>query len=179
MAITVTWRAPVGERMLERVEASLGVSIPEDYRKFLEATDGGRPVEDTFSPMVGVNRFLGASEMIESRERLHGRLPATLLPIADAEGGNRICISVAEHELGAIYFWDHELEHLGADKAADRIAASFDDFISQLRVMSRDELPPHRVISVEIDPEFLKLAREQEERERQRPTLRWPPERNE
>jgi hypothetical protein len=86
---------------------------------------------------------------------------------------NRVCISVARGDEGAIYYWNHELEHLGAEKATERIAASFDDFVSQLRVMSREERAPARVISVEIDPEFLKLAREQEARDEKRPTIQW------
>lgn len=174
MAMTVRITRPLNESELSRAEASLGVSIPEGYRSFLEATDGGRPVEYMVTPKLGVTKFLGAREIVEHRARLRGRFPETLLPIADAAGGNRICISVAKGDVGAIYFWDHELDHLGAEKAAERIAASFDDFVSQLRVLSPEDLPQRRVISVDIDPEFLKLVREQEERDKKRPTLRWP-----
>jgi hypothetical protein len=149
----------------------LGVSIPDGYRTFLQATDGGRPVEDTFSPKVGVTNFLGARGIVKQRARLPGRIAETLLPIGDAEGGNLICISVAAGDLGAIYFWDHELE---GEKVAERLAASFNDFVSQLRVLSQENLPPARVISVHIDPDFLKMVREQEEGERKQPTLHWP-----
>ena len=171
MPITVKSTRPVSESELARVETSLGVSIPDGYRTFLQATDGGRPVEDTFSPKIGVTNFLGARGIVKQRDRLRGRIPGTLLPIADAEGGNLICISIDEGDLGAIYFWDHELD---GEKAAERLAASFDDFVSKLRVLSREDLPPARVISVQIDPEFLKMVREQDEQEKKRPTLRWP-----
>jgi hypothetical protein len=173
LTVTITVRStrPVSESELARVEASLGVSIPDGYRTFLQATDGGRPVEDTFSPKVGVTNFLGARGILKQRARLRGRIPENLLPIADAEGGNLICISVAEGDVGAIYFWDHELE---GEKAAERLEASFDDFVSKLRVLSREDLPSARVISVQIDPDFLKMVREQEEKENKRPSLRWP-----
>jgi hypothetical protein len=175
MAMTVRTAQALSESELSGVEASLRVSIPEGYRRFLRATDGGKPVEYmVIKPKLGVTKFLGAREMADDRARLRGRLPETLLPIADAAGGNRICISVAQGEVGAIYYWDHELEHLGAEKASERIAASFDDFVSQLRALSSEELAPARVISVQIDPEFLKLVREQEARDEKRPTLRWP-----
>ena len=171
MAITVKATKPVGEAELLRAEASLAVSIPEGYRAFLEATDGGRPNEGTFSPNIGVTEFLGAWEIVSVRSRLRGRLAETLLPIAGAEGGNYICISVAEGQEGAIYFWDHQLEE---DGATERLAASFDDFVSQLRKLAPQDLPPHRVLSVEIDPEFLKMVREQEQLDEKPATVRWP-----
>ena len=73
-------------------------------------------------------------------------------------------------------FPSEQLEPSGAEKAPERIAASFDDFVAQLRVLSREDLGPSRVISVEIDPEFLKMVREQEAQEDSLPTLRWPKE---
>lgn len=176
MAMTVRRINPLGESELSRVEASLGVSIPEGYRNFLLATDGGKPVDYMVTPKLGVTKFLGARQIAEHRKRLRGRIPETVLPIADAAGGNRVCISIAPDEVGAIYLWDHELEPSGAEKAPERIAASFDDFVAQLRVLSREDLGPSRVISVEIDPEFLKMVREQEAQEDSLPTLRWPKE---
>ena len=163
MAMTVRRINPLGESELSRVEASLGVSIPEGYRNFLLATDGGKPVDYMVTPKLGVTKFLGARQIAEHRKRLRGRIPETVLPIADAAGGNRVCISVAPDEVGA-------------EKAPERIAASFDDFVAQLRVLSREDLGPSRVISVEIDPEFLKMVREQEAQEDSLPTLRWPKE---
>jgi hypothetical protein len=109
---------------------------------------------------------------VEHCSRLRGRLPDALLPIAAAAGGNLICISVAEGRAGEIYFWNHELGHLG--RTIERLAASFDDFVSQLHALPPPVLQPDRVISVEVDPEFQKWVREQEELEDLRPTLRWP-----
>ena len=106
--MTVRSMRPVSESELTRVEHSLGVSIPNGYRTFLQATDGGRPVEDTFSPKIGVTNFLGAREIVKERARLRGR------------------ISVP----GSSAF--------------------------------------------KIDPDFLKMVREQEEQENKRPTLQWP-----
>jgi hypothetical protein len=173
VAITLKATPPVPESELLSIEASLSLSIPDGYRAFLQVTDGGRPVEDWFSPMVGVTDFLGTRDIVETRSRLRGRLPETLLPIAAAAGGNLVCISVAEGEAGTIYFWNHELEHLG-DRAVARLASSFDDFVAHLRVAPPVELPPNRMISVHVDPQFLKEVREQEERDKERPTVRWP-----
>lgn len=173
MPLIVRFKKPLSKPELTRVEATLGVSIPEGYRNFLLATDGGKPVDYMVTRELGLTRFLGAREIAKARTRLRERLPETLLPIADAAGGNYVCISTAAADLGAIYYWDHELEPLG--KAAQRIASSFDEFVSELRVWSRTELGPARVISVEIDPEFLRTVKEQEALEDQQPTLQWPP----
>jgi len=173
MSITIKAKRPLSEAELLSVEAAMRVSIPEGYRAFLLATDGGRPVEDMFLDRVGVRDFLGASDMAETRSRLRGRLPETLLPIAIDSFGNYICISTAASDSGAIHFWDHELEHLG-ERAIARLASSFDEFASQLRVPPPVVLAPASVISVEVDPEFLKWAREQERLLDERPTLRWP-----
>jgi len=86
--MTVRSMRPVSESELTRVEHSLGVSIPNGYRAFLQATDGGRPVEDTFSPKIGVTNFLGAREIVKERARLRGRIPcpghqrSKLIPIS-------------------------------------------------------------------------------------------------
>lgn len=39
-----------------------------------------------------------------------GRLPEDLLPIANDEGGNLICIGLEGERLDQIFFWDHEEE---------------------------------------------------------------------
>ncbi len=33
-----------------------------------------------------------------------------MLPIALAEGGNLVCLSVANDDFGSVHFWDHEAE---------------------------------------------------------------------
>ena len=67
MSITVKAISPLSESELLRVEADMQLSIPEGYRAFLLATDGGRPVERMFSDRVGVNDFLGARDIADTR----------------------------------------------------------------------------------------------------------------
>ena len=38
------------------------------------------------------------------------RLPANLLPIATELSVDLICISIAGHDFGTVYFWDHNWE---------------------------------------------------------------------
>ena len=97
---------PVTERDIVAAESQLGVGIPETYRTFLAATNGGQAVDGYFSNMVGVQAFLGLGDMVNNHKALHGRIPADMVPIATAEGGNSVLIDGG----GAVYFWDHELE---------------------------------------------------------------------
>lgn len=86
-----------------------------------------------------------------------GELPYGLIPIADTEGGNLICIKVSGVGLGSIWFWDHEFE---GDAAARKVADSLDEFIAGLREYEDDD-PEPQVISSWVNPEFLeKLKRD-------------------
>ncbi len=176
MAVTVKAKPPARESTLVAAEKRIGSPIPDGYRNFLRAMYGGRPVEDSF-PVdrdAGVDWFMGADEIVEAVGILRDRLRPDLIPIAAAPGGNKICISVHPDRRGAIYFWDHERDDLD-DSAVRWLAASFGDFVSQLEVSPPVQLSPERVISVSIDPEFHRWAKEQEALEDARPQLVWPP----
>lgn len=175
MSITVKSNPPASESRLLATEDRIGARIPDGYRNFLMATDGGKPVENAFpaDPDVGVDWFMGAVEIVETSRRLRGRLPSDLIPIAAAAGGNQICISVKSGRYGAILLWDHEREQL-EDAATRWLAPSFDEFVAQLTLSPPVHQSKARAISVSIDPEFLQWAKEQEALEDARPRLRWP-----
>jgi hypothetical protein len=167
-------RTPAGDARLAEAERQLGFAIPAAYRAFLQASDGGRPRQGWFSSRVGVTDFLGVDAVIAEQRARRGRVPADLLPIAHAEGGNLVCIALEAKEPGAIYFWDHQREHLGPEQAVERIAGSFDEFASQLREPPRPREPAQGV-HVHSNPKFRQWVMEQEALEAQRPTLSWPP----
>ena len=54
------------------------------------------------------------------------------LPVADAEGGNPICISTRTDDFGTVWFHDHELD-FDEDGAFTQIAPSWDAFIDATR----------------------------------------------
>lgn len=60
-------------------------------------------------------------------EDYQGRMPAGLVPIADPDFGNQICISLARATYGKIYFWDHEIADL------KEIAPSFDALLARIK----------------------------------------------
>ena len=60
-------------------------------------------------------------------EDYQGRIPAGLIPIADPDFGNQICMSLAKATYGKIYFWDHEIADL------KEIAPSFDALLARVK----------------------------------------------
>ena len=60
-------------------------------------------------------------------EDYQGRMPAGLVPIADPDFGNQICMSLAKATYGKIYFWDHEIADL------KEIAPSFDALLARIK----------------------------------------------
>ena len=111
------------EEDIRTFELQLGISLPDDYRRFLLAHNGGQPEPGAFpvfSFAVGdyavLNRFLGIRQgEYEDLANYYvnvfrGRIPGDLLPIASDPGGNLICLSVAGPDRGRVYFWFHEEE---------------------------------------------------------------------
>ena len=102
--------------------------------------------------------------LLRAQETYRNRVPAWLLPVAKAEGGNLILIALSGDDAGAVYFWDHEQE---ADEGEPpttenlyRLADSFEDYVHQLShdLPEEDFAPPVRMW---VDPEFLKELRGQ------------------
>ncbi len=68
MAMTVKARPPALESALAAAEKRIGARIPDGYRNFLLAADGGRPVEDVFpgDRDAGIDWFMGVDEIVET-----------------------------------------------------------------------------------------------------------------
>lgn len=110
------------EASIARLEFALGHRFPEEYRAFLLAHNGGRPVpagfqvgpaEESYSD-AKVHDFYGVgnklSNLVETIEIYEGRIPEPLIPIASDTCGNQIAIALTGERRGAIFFWDHEEE---------------------------------------------------------------------
>jgi SMI1 / KNR4 family (SUKH-1) len=124
-------RAPVTDDQIDHVEALLGVTLPIAYRKFLLATNGGRPDPDGIDISWSadqtrcdhwrtslVSRFLAihdgekANFVEYNLETFKGRIPPDTIAIAYDAGGNLILLGVGEENNGKVFFWvkDHEVE---------------------------------------------------------------------
>ena len=60
-------------------------------------------------------------------EAYQRRMPNELVPIADPDFGNQICMSLDKAAYGKIYFWDHEIAYL------KEIAPSFDALLARIK----------------------------------------------
>ena len=60
-------------------------------------------------------------------EDYQGRIPTGLIPIADPDFGNLICMSLDRASYGKIYFWDHEIADL------KEIAPSFGELLDKIK----------------------------------------------
>jgi cell wall assembly regulator SMI1 len=134
------------EGRLAEVEGRLGVRLPDSYREFLLAYNGGRPAPSHFLAYennkpgwMRVHFFFGIDDPVRSCDILWnsamfaGRIPDRVIPIACDEGGNRFCLDLRQAVDGPILFWDHVLEGRGPDIALYlRIAGTFSEWIASL-----------------------------------------------
>jgi hypothetical protein len=151
---------PGAKEAVDRLELRLGFQLPASFHTLLTAVSNGGAVEPLAmgsDPRVGIVAVLGAERSdgldIEARIAQFGddRLPAGLMPIIDAEGGNLVCLSTRGSDFGTVWFWDHERESDGA--ALSLLAASFDEFVDELSPLD-DDLPAP-VEEAWIDSSFL------------------------
>ena len=153
---------------VEQAEAMLGFSIPGQYRDYLLSVANGGGIENAAIrgfPQISVNHILGVGrddtdDLVKSSQMQGPLLNVGLLPIADAEGGNPICVSLRSTDEGSIWFVDHE-RHFDEPTALTRIADSWDEFLA---VTEPDMAPTPadvKVQSVWISPELERMLREQ------------------
>jgi hypothetical protein len=127
---------------IARLEDELRATLPRDYVSFLRTVGGGRPapnqsVDDQAVELgVAVTDFFDADQLAKEWSKWRARVPARLVPIADAEGRNLVCLSLHGEDRGSVYFWDHETEvEDGVEpdgRNITRIAASFEEFLDGL-----------------------------------------------
>jgi hypothetical protein len=115
---------PTKMQDVESFERVLGSRLPDEYRNFLLAKNGGWPDSDLMFPISDapfdehgiLNCLFGLfdeNEMYDLREEFEtylGRIPANLVPIGEDPGGNLICLATSGVDRGMIYYWDHEQE---------------------------------------------------------------------
>jgi cell wall assembly regulator SMI1 len=153
---------PADDRALRNLEERLATPIPKSVVESLRRHDGGRlepnEVDSTRAGAeagIGVDAFLSVKDIIATVSQLGPRLASGMIPIADAAGGNLICVDQAD---GSIWFWDHELEDGGP---LSRVAESLTEFVSFLQPFDPSEidLTEEEKASAWVDPEFLEQYR--------------------
>ncbi len=137
------------EKQVERVERELDVKLPEDYRNFLLRHNGGRPRPDFFAIMghktllsgrveqlFGVGRPAKESNVDWHYKNLIGQLPNYHFPIAAANDGDMVTLSLGKLDAGRIYYWIRAEYNVAGDNEAYFVAGSFDKFLASLYAVS-------------------------------------------
>lgn len=161
-------------KSIGKIEQIYETELPSDYSEFLEEYGGCfikdnrmyQPIEETpLTPKDGfesIGFFYGITNdtyNIESIiESYKGLLGNTIMPIADADGGDLVCIGLKGKCRGKIYYWYHEGEKLNknGEEYYYLIANSFDEFILKFSFHERENDVNLDEIELFLDEDLLK-----------------------
>jgi hypothetical protein len=134
------------------LEKKLGVTLPEDYKRFLRATNGGIPEPNVFTVpgrgdamadcLYGIRDERAHADLEWEQERASELepLPAGFLVIGHDPGGNRLMMATNGRQTGRVYFWDRiGLWVRAGGKNTFPVARSFAEFIESLHELAADE----------------------------------------
>jgi hypothetical protein len=146
---------PASPEEIERVEAELGIELPDDYRRFLQERHNGGDLEENFLPpeadasvrylySAGPNDDDDIFDLVSAASFYSPDSPADpeidpdYLPTGEDDGGNVVCLKVRGDDRGAVYFWAHDAFE-GTDPFK-RLADGFDEFFEALRPIEQLDL---------------------------------------
>lgn len=162
----------LSENDIIRLEQTYEIRIPFEYKEFLKEY-GGCYVKDDFmymlkeaSPVTPEDGFDSIGYFYGSRnENIFDVIKANintlgkeLLPIADADGGDLICMGTEGVYKGKIYYWYHEGAFENEEDKRGKIyliAESFDEFILNFRRHERDLNIDLDDIEITLDDDLL------------------------
>lgn len=135
---------------LQKTEKTIGLQLPDEYRRFVLLYNGGCPKPGGFRFICQatgsweeslVAWFLAiyegeAENFLKFFNDYQGRIPADTIAIARDPGGNLILLGTVGKQRGKIFFWQQDFE-TDEDDVADYsnvcwVADSFNDFINSL-----------------------------------------------
>jgi len=161
-------------KSIETIERVYGVDLPLDYKEFLLEYGGCfikdnrmyQPIEvtpvtpeDGFDSIGGFYGVTNDAYDIESIIQTYkGILGSIVMPIADADGGDLICIGLKDKYRGKIYYWYHEGETTDEDgkEYYYLIANSFEEFILKFSLHERKRNVNLDDIEFFLDEDLLK-----------------------
>lgn len=152
---------PISEFDVAAFESEHDIVLPTKYRRFWLMHNGGVPVPCEFNFRSGpygdssIDRFLSLDESQERNLRstdkvfkvLEKRVSNYLMPIADDDNGNLICIRIRGERAGKIFFWYHGEEN-NEDEPERNIylpASFFNEFLAYFKqkiIPNPNHLPP-------------------------------------
>ena len=144
-------------------EKNYKIDLPEDYKQFLFNYGSGyikdnyyyRAIEN--SPLTmedgynSVDYFYG-SDIVNNMDFSEEELERKLIPIADAGGGDFLCVGVSSDYSG-VYFWAHE----NSEELKDNlflVQRTFTDFIESFVEHEEEEIDLDD-IEIDLDDDLL------------------------
>ncbi len=133
----------LSDEELNDFELTNNMKLPNDYRQFLLANNGGKPTKQANkSPETIVTYILGMhngdyyASLYRHIDMFAKRIPFSTFPIATDSFGNLFLLSVHSENYGQIFFWDHEGEPEIQDghyvDNVSFVADSFAEFMNKL-----------------------------------------------
>jgi hypothetical protein len=138
---------PASEAELAQFESTIGCRLPEDYRQFLAAVNGGMVEDDKFCSGteeggICIYGIGGIPDLIENHEEYQiseQRIPRELLWIMDDAFSRAVCIGITPPYRGKVYLWDSDNEpgskwdgRVETSGNISLLANSFTEFIAGL-----------------------------------------------
>lgn len=156
---------PLSEDVLRRFESRLGVQLPSDYRNFLLAYNGGSwkkkcfyISEDQGSSLIhhvyGLHDGPEYLRLDSAHERFRGRIRDGLIPLADDQGGNQVCIGLVGLDREKVFFFDHETDGIVF------IKPSFTEFVESLTDVANNDVLSRALENDDVESvsEFVKAG---------------------
>ena len=139
---------PLSEHDLTLVEAATGRPLPQPYRDFLLAHNGGRPtphiIDMPETPFKGtaLHTFYGIhpeddnNDILMNQVSLEGCKENQLLPIGYDAYGRALILVLAEDHYGEVYYF----ELTGEEPVPYFVANDFNEFLNKIRAHTPEEL---------------------------------------
>jgi SMI1 / KNR4 family (SUKH-1) len=149
MAVEIASSGQLDEAQLDEIERRLGLPLPDDYRRWLAQTNGGKPARAAVLPGLNFrweHRAHGLcpdeplSDLVYCYGYFRDRFPAAWLPVAPLSGGI-LAVKVQGEQAGSVWYWDADEPGEGDDEEdpgeLERrlrfCAASWEEFLQGLR----------------------------------------------
>lgn len=122
------------------------LNFPKQFVQFLSQYNDGeleRNIIEGYDDCC-IRYFYGTTSFAYSNiedvfECFKERMPHNCIAIAEAEGGNQICVSLEDNTHGKIYFWDHETMDVDEGEECEYsidnmplVANSFDELLKKI-----------------------------------------------
>ncbi len=130
-------------------EKKYHILLPVEYEEFLLNYGSGYVKDDYYytalenTPLTPENGYNSAdyfygSDIVDNIDIFSEELNGQLLPIADAGGGDFICIGVKGEYKQKVYYWTHEGEGCALEDNLYLIANTFGEFIQSFEEHSSE-----------------------------------------